>query len=43
MEAIIQEASDDLADRKVDRQKIDKFGNPVDEEKKKEGVVKACP
>ena len=38
MEAIIQEASDDLVEKKVDRQKIDKFGNPVDEEKLKNGV-----
>jgi hypothetical protein len=43
MDAVIQEASDDLAPKKVDRQKIDKFGNPVDEEKAKNGVEKVCP
>src|SRR5690606_16775866 len=43
MEAIIQEASDDLLPKKVDRIKIDKFGNPVDEDKLKDGIAKACP
>lgn len=35
MEAIIQEASDDLVEKKLDRQKIDKFGNPINKEAKK--------
>lgn len=43
MEAIIQEAADDLVQKKVDRIKIDKFGNPIDEDKLKDGVTKACP
>jgi hypothetical protein len=43
MEAIIQETSDDLVGKRIDRQKIDKFGNPVDEEKLRNGVKKACP
>jgi hypothetical protein len=43
MEAIIQEASDDLISKKVDRIKIDKFGNPIDEDKFKDGITKATP
>ena len=43
MDAIMQEASDDLNPKKVDRQKIDKFGNPVDEEKAKNGINKVTP
>ncbi len=44
MEAIIQEASDDLVNNKIGRQKIDKFGNAVDEDKIQNGsVIKACP
>ena len=39
----MEEAKDDLVQKSIDRQKIDKFGNPVDADKKKEGVVKACP
>lgn len=33
MEAIIQEASDDLVPKNVNRRRIDKFGNPIDEDK----------
>jgi hypothetical protein len=33
MEAIIQEASDDLVPKNVGRRRIDKFGNPIDHDK----------
>ena len=42
MEAIIQEASDDLI-QKIEREKIDKFGNVVDKEALKNGISKAIP
>lgn len=41
MEAIIQEASDDLVEKTINRQAIDKFGNAIDEEAKRNGVQKA--
>lgn len=43
MEAIMQEAEDDLVQKKVERPKIDKFGNVIDEDALKNGVQKACP
>jgi hypothetical protein len=39
MEAIIQEASDDLVPKNVNRRRIDKFGNPIDEDKE---FIKTC-
>ena len=33
MEAIIQEASDDLVPKNANRRRIDKFGNPIDEDR----------
>ena len=33
MEAIIQEATDDLVPKNMNRRRIDKFGNPIDEDK----------
>ncbi len=35
MDAIVQEASDDLVEKKIARPRLDKFGNPIDEEKLK--------
>ena len=43
MEAVRQEAEDDLNPKKVEREPIDRFGNPVDKEKKRQGVQKATP
>lgn len=38
MEAIIEEGLDDLVQSKVERQKIDKFGNAIDKDKLKNGA-----
>jgi hypothetical protein len=42
MEAITEE-SHDLVQKKIGRQQIDKFGNTIDEEAKRNGVQKATP